>query len=220
MGRTSLHTKYKDAEGNVVPSVTTIIGNNLGWNKGVLMGWVKKMMKEGEDPDKVRDKAASIGTIAHRLIELYLLGEEMKENESREFPPSDMEKAIAASESFKDWWASKGYEVVQTEAQYVSERYKYGGTIDLVAKDKDGNFIIIDFKTSNGVYADHKIQVAAYAEMFEEVTDMTYSEVYILKIPKEGGSCEAFPVSDNILYKGFIVFERLLDIHDLQKDLE
>ena len=59
-----VHTKYYLADGTQVPSVTTIIGGQLGWNKRMLMAWSKREAAAGRDPDKVRDKAADIGTLA------------------------------------------------------------------------------------------------------------------------------------------------------------
>ena len=45
MGRFKAHTKYKTKNKVVVPSVTTVMGSELGWNKNILMNWGIKMAK-------------------------------------------------------------------------------------------------------------------------------------------------------------------------------
>ena len=215
MSKTALHTVYETRDGEVVPSVTTIIGDNLGWNKAALIGWAKASVKKGLDPDKIRDEAGDVGTLSHYLIECYLKKEEP---ELGDYSQNNIETATKVLESFKEWWVATGYSVVGVEAVMVSNRHKYGGTIDLVAQDKDKKTILIDFKTSSGVYPEHKIQVAAYEELMSEF-DTPVDRVYILKLHKTGGSCEPYYISDEEIYNGFLVFESLLRVNDLKGKL-
>ena len=69
--KTRAHQRYKLENGTIVPGVTTIIGSHLGWNKNALIAWARKEALAGNDPNKVRDHAADIGTCAHYLIECY-----------------------------------------------------------------------------------------------------------------------------------------------------
>lgn len=54
-------------------SVTQILQYVIA--KPGLMGWIKKMVKEGKDPDQIRDDKAAYGSGLHRVLEGYLRGE-------------------------------------------------------------------------------------------------------------------------------------------------
>ena len=56
------------------PSVTTIIGDNLGWNKNALMAWAKRQTALGYDADAMLKDAGEIGTLLHILIEAHQQG--------------------------------------------------------------------------------------------------------------------------------------------------
>jgi hypothetical protein len=209
-GKTALHTKYKNKDGIVVPSVTTIIGGQLAWNKNVLIAWAKRTAASGEDPDKVRDKSADIGTIAHYLIECKLLG---TEPELGDYATNDIEMAKNAFNAFSKWWEAKDFAFLQSELPVVSEQYQFGGTIDLLAKHGD-DVILIDFKTSNGVYKEHLVQVAAYTEAYVE-TFGDLKDVYILQLSKDSDSFSEHYVSKekiNLCWEAFMYARYLHDI--------
>jgi|Deesub1362A_J573_1020465.scaffolds.fasta_scaffold00751_27 hypothetical protein len=161
MAKTKAHTRYRLDDGTVVPSVTTIINQNLGWNKAQLIAWARREALAGNDPDKIRDQAADRGTIAHGMIEELLTG---KPFDRSEYAPADLEKAERSVEGFREWMSRYDLEVLETERALVHPVLRYGGTIDLLAM-LDGKLAIIDFKTSKGVYATHRIQLAAYWEL-------------------------------------------------------
>jgi len=214
--KTKLHTAYKALDGKRVPSVTTIIGGQLGWNKRVLMAWQKRMAEQGEDPDKIRDKSADIGTLAHYMVEQYLLEREV---ELGEYSENDIEMAYNALDAFKLWWKDADLEFESAELRLVSEKHRYGGTIDMVSRDKEGNMVLIDFKTSNGIYAEHIIQVAAYGELFEEMREENVKETYILQLSKESDSFHYHRISKKMLTAGWRAFNLLLKLKPLQKKL-
>ena len=59
--------KYQLKDGTIIQGVTTILNNNLAWNKGNLMGWAYNQGKAGLP---LRDQdALDIGTIAHKWVE-------------------------------------------------------------------------------------------------------------------------------------------------------
>ena len=49
--------RYKTQSGEIVRGVTTIIGENLGWNKNALIGWARKQALSGIDPTKIKEEA-------------------------------------------------------------------------------------------------------------------------------------------------------------------
>ena len=75
-------------------------------------------------------------------------------------------------------------DVIAAECQVVSEIHRYGGTLDLVATI-DGVPSLLDFKTGRGVYPEHRIQLAAYGQAWNEahpeapfVTGLTMSALH------------------------------------------
>lgn len=50
---------------------------------------------------------------------------------------------------------------------FVSERYKYGGTLDFYCK-VDGKFTLVDFKSGKGIFNEHFLQVSSYANLLTE----------------------------------------------------
>lgn len=162
--RTKAHQKYIHREtGKPVPGATTIIGV-LGYNKNVLMRWAAKEAAAGRDPFAVRDVAASIGTLAHAMIEEHY-GEmgwiEPRPLDRSEYAPADIDKAETAFLAYLEWEGRQDIEVLEAELQLVHPHYYYGGTIDMLCK-LNGRRTMVDFKTSKGVYPDHVIQLAAY----------------------------------------------------------
>lgn len=111
MKRTKAHTVYR-VNGQRVPSVTEIIGDNLGWNKNALIGWARKQAMIGNDPDKVRDHAAEIGTLAHAMTSQHLGGEPVRVDE---FPEVVIDRAENAFLAYLEWEDQQHLEVVDTE---------------------------------------------------------------------------------------------------------
>jgi len=55
-----------------VPGVTTVIGQNIGWNKNGLLYWANKAGLDGLTLDEARQEACGVGTRVHQLIEASL----------------------------------------------------------------------------------------------------------------------------------------------------
>lgn len=158
---------YKLKDGTKVPGTTTIIGRFK--ESGALIFWAYKRGKEGLELYDSRDKAAEIGTLAHSIVERYIRGEQ---DPFTDIPPnisdSDHGAVMSAFESFEEWFQSNKFKVVHQEVQLVSEAYKYGGTPDAIAIDSKGRLVLLDWKTSDGVYMDHLVQLGAYRILWNE----------------------------------------------------
>lgn len=161
------HARYKDKDGNVVPSVTTIIGRFK--NSNALLWWAFKQGKLAERGEinslyDKRDEAADAGTLAHSLVECHING--IKDP----FIPDD-EIGKMARQGFKNylkWQENNKIQIIEQEVEMVSEEMKCGGRLDAIGIDSDMNLCICDWKTSNAIYADYLIQIAAYKAMWEE----------------------------------------------------
>jgi len=227
MAKTKAHQKYiSPVTGKPVPGSTTIIGGNLGWNKYILMAWAKRTAMAGEDPDKVRDQAGEIGTIAHEMVEehLGLTYDAIPEKpfDADQYAPVHVEKGQLAYEGYLDWEKTIELEPLHSEIQLAHPYLLYGGTIDMMAM-VNGVLTVVDFKTSKGVYADHIIQVASYRQMFidyqESVEDPVDPDIptLILHMSKEDGRFTPYHFTADQLAVPWRIFTHLVDLHYLKK---
>jgi len=216
MPETRAHTQYRLADGTRVPSVTTVI-NELGWNKQALINWTRKTALAGEDPDKVRDEAADVGTLAHAMIHDYLAGE--KTVDVSQWTPEQMRLASQGYAAFVDWRRQVNFTLIASELAITSEQFRYGGTIDMVAW-VNLQLTICDFKTSAGVYPEHLAQVAAYQQLYEEGLEPkgVKTKALIIQLDKNTGAFSAHPYAN--LDAAREVFMLCLRLHELHKSVK
>jgi len=155
------HQIYQDKAGEIIPSVTTILSV---LNKPALVKWANNLGLQGIDSSKYTDAMATIGTLAHYLIECHLL--EFKPLLA-EYSKDDISKAETAMIKYLDWEGQNKLEPKLVEAQVVSEKYRFGGRIDLYGK-LNGEMTLIDFKTCKAIYPEMICQLAAYKYLLEE----------------------------------------------------
>lgn len=203
---------YFTASGQRVPGTTTVLGASLGWSKGPLMAWAHRMGLEGKDLYGERDKAADIGTLAHECAEAHIKGLDMPA-----IPDEFADKVRSAYDAYLEWRDDSRIVVTDSEVRYVSERYRYGGTLDGVGT-KDGKKVLIDFKTSNGTYAEHLIQLAAYAQLEEEVTGEQFERWHLLRFGKDRGDFHHH--SYRPIPEAWEAFKHLRGLYDLKSVLE
>lgn len=157
------HQKYILKDGTQVPGASTIA--KIGDDGSSLIHWAWDLGNRGIDYRKMRDQAADIGTIAHFLIECFLHNHEA---DLSEFSAADIERATTAYNNFRQWWDDEGLTILEPEVQLVSEQWLFGGTIDAPSIDKDGKIVLLDWKTSKGIWPSHKFQLAAYEKLWNE----------------------------------------------------
>lgn len=159
---------YKNKDGKRVRGVTTIIGRFK--DSGGLMYWAFEQGKAAErgEIDKLydkRDEAAESGTLAHSLVEMHI------NNEPRKILPDIPEQtqieALEAFNAYLNWASMTKLKIVEQEMPLVSEKYQFGGCLDAIGEIND-EFCLVDWKTSNSVYPDYLIQLAAYRQLWEE----------------------------------------------------
>lgn len=210
--------KYRLKDGSVVPGTTTIIGNNLGWSQEPLMRWAWQQGMDGLDYRDSSRKAADAGTLAHAMAEADIKGHEFQAPVETE--PGILEKARAAYDAYLSWKEMTKMVLVESEIPYVSEAHRYGGTIDAIASI-NGKTALVDFKTSNGLYANHIIQVAAYTNLWEENhTAQLEGGVHILRFSKEGGHFHHHYYPRKAIASPWGAFLHLRALQDLRKPLE
>ena len=170
---------YVTPEGEKYPSITTVLSNR---KKEGLFEWRKRV---GNDvANYVARTSASRGTKVHHMCEDYLNNEFDEEKHRKDFLP------FCLFNQLKDQALCNVNNIHAQEAGLYSDKYKVAGRVDCVAEYKD-TLSIIDFKTSTRERSDdwnenYYIQGSAYAEMFEERTEMKIDQVVILVVTEDG----------------------------------
>ncbi|MFA6433771.1 MAG: PD-(D/E)XK nuclease family protein [Elusimicrobiales bacterium] len=138
--------------------------------------WVQAVLEDAKRrPDKLKDEAADLGSQAHAFIDLIIHG---KEPESL---PAAIEGPVKA---FKDWWGKMGIQLVMGDTKVASTQYGYGGSLDALGV-RNGKLVLLDWKTSSGIYDEYALQVAAYAQAFKETFGADCAEAFIVRFGKK-----------------------------------
>lgn len=231
---------YRNRDGVKLPSVTTILGRFK--DSGGLIKWAYNQGRAHENlamrglpcPTHLYDKveeAAAAGTIAHDMIEAHImrgatfalprLSEALNGSDAGEALPASADhakpeviaRARNAFRQYENWRANTRIEIIGTELPLVSERHQYGGTLDAVGRDADGRVVLLDWKTSNAIYADYRYQLAAYALLLEECRpEWTPRGFHILRVSKENADFAHHSYGDlNRCKKIFLGWRELYD---------
>ena len=157
--------------------------------QGIPLDKIDKIIINAKANAKAKnDNILSIGSIVHKLIEKWLKGEKVTRPEDKIVANCLME--------FQKFWKKNKLKVVESEKILYSER-GYCGTLDLVAKDNNNNLMLIDVKTSKGLFLNMVHQVHGYKLAYEEQTGKKINKMYIVRLPKTNEPFEA----RQILYK-------------------
>jgi len=120
-----------------------------------------------------RDEAAQLGTEVHALADLVVRGQPT---------PSMTETQRARVLHYAEWWKASGWTLRLSEAFVVSPQWGYGGTFDLLARDRDGRTVLADVKTGKAVYKESVLQLTAYG-MATFVQPVGADQVYPMVTP-------------------------------------
>jgi PD-(D/E)XK nuclease superfamily len=214
MAKNGKYPTYKNSDGKVVPSVTTILSRFK--DSGGLLYWANKVGREGLTLDQAREPAATAGTMAHTLVEAHLRDEPEPPLSG---DPSVIEKARAAYGSYLKWESMTSLEVRHAEVALVSDKYQFGGRMDAIGV-VGNELVLIDWKTSNSVYVDYTLQLAAYQLLWEEAypDHPLVGGFHLCRFAKEEGDFghHHFPK----LEREAITFLKMRELFDLVKDCE
>jgi len=185
--------RFYNIDGEKYPSVTTILQVIA---KPGLMYFYGKHGIEGAEEKKM--EAADIGTLAHQTIEKILKGEIiLTQQDIQKIIKGDLEplsKVEARAEkpvaAFLKWREKVNFKPIKMELTVYSKKFKYAGTLDAVGFIKD-KLSIIDFKTSNKIWPEYALQIAAYKSAYEEMTGERVSSRWIIRLDKKKPFFEA-----------------------------
>ena len=147
--------------------------------------WIDEVVAEGRKrQDKIKDEAAEIGTAAHAAFERIIRGEPLGA-----VPPSVAEPAA----EFARWFAKTNIRIVASELPVGSITHRFGGRIDALGVVGDDEWVLLDWKTSNGLYPEMALQVGGgYALALAEQYGVSVGRAYIARFSKKepwGSEC-------------------------------
>lgn len=207
--------QYRLANGDRVPGVTTITGRFK--DSGGLIHWAWTQGIEGKDYRETKEAAAEVGLMVHDRIDAFI----HSEPEPRPAPGATAEMLAAAKrgfETFLEWSTQVGLDVLETEVPLVSEKHKFAGTFDCLAVVA-GRVVLLDWKSSNGVYADYIVQLAAYRTLLRE-RGTKVDEAQLLRFGKEHGDFHQHHYPAGLLDKAWSAFEHMRELYELDKTLK
>jgi len=155
------HIRYRLQDGTLVPGVTTVLAV---LSKPGLIEWANDLGLKGISTRGYVDGLARIGTLAHQMIEADLGAEHP---DLGLYSAEEIDRAENSYIKWLDWRKRHSVAPVWIEKPLVSERLRYGGTLDCLARI-DGRLEILDIKTARRIYDEHLIQVSAYHRLASE----------------------------------------------------
>ena len=157
MKYTNTHKAYFH-NGNEIPSATTILKI---LNKPHLVKWANYLGFKRQNVDDVLNDTSRLGTKMHELIEAIIAGYHII------YIDTDIDKSeiYYRLNSFFEWYNENKIEPIFQEKEFTSE--KYGGTLDLYGLI-NGEYTIVDFKTSKRIRLSMFIQLALYCILLEK----------------------------------------------------
>lgn len=207
------HTVYRLKDGTRVPGTTTITGV---MDKPALVKWANRIGLEGIEVGKYVDELATIGTLGHYMIECWLKKEAPVLDD---YTPNQIEAARVCEKKFHEWLKAKSVkheDFTMSEEILVSEKHRYGGTVDICGV-VNGVPTLIDIKTCKGIYGEHKTQVAGGYHLLCEENGYGTEQVIILRIgrdEKEGFEEVHVSKSEIELHrKRFLICRELYDMN-------
>jgi len=148
-------------DGKRVPSVTTILGRFK--EAGGLIHWAWDLGMQNIDYRKVRDAAADAGTLAHLMVEADIRGKGPPKE--TDYDAGTWAKAMSAFSAFKEWQNQTQLKPDQSEVSMTCRCHMVGGTLDTVLVH--GKRSLGDWKSSNAIYPEYLLQLAAYRHLWE-----------------------------------------------------
>ena len=182
---TTLNKKrfYNTPEGAMLPSITTVLSIR---KKEGLIEWRKRV---GDDvANYISRNAIRRGIKIHEMCEDYL----NNMNDDALFETYEKEHFLywCLFKQLRDQALCDIDNIYAQEVGLYSDKYKVAGRVDCIA-EYNGVLSAIDFKTSTKERTDdwnenYYIQGAAYAEMFEERTEIKVNQIVILVVTEDG----------------------------------
>ena len=213
MKRYNAHIKYELKNGTLVVGATTVLRILA---KPALIPWANKLGLDNIQVGKYVDELSDIGTLAHYFVECDIKEVARDPEVLKDYTVNHHEAAKVCYHKFLDWTKEVNFQSLKSELRLVSEKYKYGGTLDLYGL-RHGKKTLIDFKTGGHIYSEAFTQASAYENLATE-NGMEVEECRIVRIGRtenEGFEDRYVPNTP----KHFKRFLACLEIYNINKEL-
>ncbi len=177
--------RFYPAEGEELVSVTSCT-EQLG-KYGLLMFFAKHGKEAGE---RIGKEAAALGTSLHTYAQEHY--ETMLKGTLEEYTQHNFcEKLEQSVKNFHEFVDEYSPEPILLEQTVYSLEHKYAGTLDGIFKIGD-NIVLLDWKTSAGVYDEYLLQLEAYYRALTEmqkrgiiVLDGKVKDLWVVRLAKD-----------------------------------
>lgn len=134
-------------------------------------------------PEKLKREASDIGSKIHDWCEKYIR-HKLKEK-GAELPDFPEESGVQVGvNAFLDWEKEHKVKFLSTERVVYSRKYDFIGKMDIEAI-VDKKRVLVDLKSSNGLYNGVRMQTAAYAMADTEENGKKYEGRWAIRLAKE-----------------------------------
>lgn len=145
------HSVYLDKNNRPMTSVTTMM--NLFANPG-LVEW--QMYVGKAKAQSTLEAAGRFGTLVHGAIQAII--------EDGQVPYLEEGRTRTVIENLQKWIANNVDEWFCFEQAVYNYTKGYAGTFDAIVRLKNGQIMLLDFKTSKRIYPSYRLQMVAYAK--------------------------------------------------------
>lgn len=124
------------------------------------------------EPDRIKEEAADIGSEFHDNCELMMLGKEYNK--------------LPRVEEFAKFWKDSGYQIIATELRLIWKNdilnIGFGGQCDILAC-KDKKILLADLKSSKAIHGSYALQLSSYGEAIKQMCGLQVDEHRIFHYP-------------------------------------
>lgn len=123
------------------------------------------------------EASGKVGSEFHDLVSHIVNGIKVE-------PPTRRLKGMC--ESFSTWYHENKFVPEVQEFKVISKIHKYAGTLDAIGTLNGGSeLVLLDWKSSSGIYPEMGYQLAAYMGAYEEQQGIKLTKGWIVQVDKK-----------------------------------
>lgn len=183
------------------------------------------LIKDAKSAHKDKlEEAGTVGHATHNWIEKFIKATMAGDIDKAIQELPDNPKAKSAVSAALDWIKRHNVRWLCTERKIYSRTYEYAGTMDglcLADSCDDLNCCpdtfkdrktLVDWKTSNYLYAEYILQTAAYKNAYTEETGEAIDDVWVIRLGKTDSKFQAWHVPIDLQLTGWMAFTSALNL--------